>query len=320
MLALVAYPTTPAKACHGWRLPQVSGPQVGAAAEILTDAEHETCFMDVPRLSTIQAMLLLLKAREANPKRGYYYRSWMSIKTISSMAKDLDLDQHYALHQAGGDCGSEETECLVKTRIWQTVFISEIMIGGPQGRNDMTVDIDTVDFEAHPTPTTAHGDEYEVSRNYVYFARAILNVRRLNDAFKEIKRKKEWRTDPLLTGFNPIFPKWLSSIPDSMQIHYPADGSPPPIASHFVANIHCYYHLSNLILHRPQLSSSFSHNGAWKQSMTTCYASAKALCRLQEAILRQYGVSGLLCMQRGINFAIYCVLTCTMIHLVSDFG
>ena len=48
-------------------------------------------------------------------------------------------------------------------------------------------------------------------------------------------------------------------------------------------------------------------------------ATAKILCRLQEAILGAFGLTGLLCMQRGINFTIYAILTCTMIHLVSSF-
>lgn len=89
--------------------------------------------MDVPRLSTIQALLILLKAREAAPKRGYYYRSWMTVQTIVTMAKDLELDRHYADHQAGRSCGTDATECLVKTRIWQTIFVCEMMVGGPQG-------------------------------------------------------------------------------------------------------------------------------------------------------------------------------------------
>lgn len=89
--------------------------------------------MDVPRLSTIQALLLLLKAREATPKRGYYYRSWMTLKTIITMAKDLELHEHFAEHEADRKCGSDPTECLIKTRIWQCIFMCEIMVGGPQG-------------------------------------------------------------------------------------------------------------------------------------------------------------------------------------------
>lgn len=90
--------------------------------------------MDVPRLSTLQALLILLKAREAAPKKGYYYRSWMSIVNCVQMAKDMGLDEHYADHQAGQSCGSSPEECILKNRIWQTIFVCELMIGSPQGK------------------------------------------------------------------------------------------------------------------------------------------------------------------------------------------
>ena len=99
----------------------------------MASIEHEDCFMDVPRLSTIQALLLLLKARESAPKRGYYYRSWMTVKKLVTFAHDLELHEHYNDHKAGRACGLDPTECLIRTRIWQNIFICEIMIGGPQG-------------------------------------------------------------------------------------------------------------------------------------------------------------------------------------------
>ena len=80
-------------------------------------------------------MLILLKARETSPKRGYYYRSWMAIKGILNMAKDLGLQHHYTDHSAGLPCESSDAiDCLVKTRTWQMIFVLEMMIGGPQGR------------------------------------------------------------------------------------------------------------------------------------------------------------------------------------------
>lgn len=81
----------------------------------------------------MQAMLLLLKAREASPKRGYFWRSWMSIVALTTMGKELELDEHYELHQMGRSCGSAVHECITKTRIWQLLFVLEVMIGGPQG-------------------------------------------------------------------------------------------------------------------------------------------------------------------------------------------
>ncbi len=90
--------------------------------------------MDVPRLSTLQALLIILKAREAVPKRGYYYRSWMSVVHGVHMAKDLGLDEHFEDHQIGKPCGSTPAECLAKTRVWQTMFVCETMIAASQGK------------------------------------------------------------------------------------------------------------------------------------------------------------------------------------------
>lgn len=100
---------------------------------------HADAFMDVPRLSTLQALLIILKAREAAPKRGYYYRSWMTVVQCVQMAKDLGLDDHYSDHQVGRQCGSSAVECQMKTRIWQTIFVCEVMVGSPQGSFDRSL-------------------------------------------------------------------------------------------------------------------------------------------------------------------------------------
>ncbi|MCJ1396171.1 hypothetical protein MMC18_009060 [Xylographa bjoerkii] len=303
-------------ACAGRMMPE--DPAQGAQWLALA-SKHEDCFMDVPRLSTIQALLILLKARESAPKRGYYYRSWMTLKKLIAMAKDLELNEHLIDHQEGRACGSDPTECLVKTRIWQTLYICEIMVAGPQGRFDLGVDTDTVDTSVHDLPQGADESEYQVSRDFTYMVRTVRNVRILSDTYVQIRKQKDWGSNPRFASLNPSFSKWIEDLPPEMQIHYPPDGSPPWLPSHFVANMHCYYHLSIILLHRPQLmnSSSFAAGGSWKQHMAICYDSAKRLCSIQEALYQTYELDGLISMQRGINFAIYCVLTCTMIHLVA---
>lgn len=102
--------------------------------------EHEESFKDVSRLSTMQAMVLLMKAREASPKRGYFWRSWMATVSLIAMAKDLELHDHYDLHQMGKPCGSTAHDCVAKTRVWQMCLIFEAMIGGPQGKSDHVFD------------------------------------------------------------------------------------------------------------------------------------------------------------------------------------
>ncbi|BCS21388.1 uncharacterized protein APUU_21820S [Aspergillus puulaauensis] len=279
---------------------------------------HESSFMDVPRLSTIQALLLLLKARESLPKKGYYYRSWQTVKTIISMAKDLDIHEHYNIHLEERTCNLNPVECLVRTRVWQALLVVEVMIGAPQGRSDYGVDPQTVNMQ--PELDIKNVDQFEIdrTRQYAYFVRNAHHIRILTDVYHKIKRQKDWGSNSKFVENNPLFAEWLQSLPPDLQVNYPPNGSPPWIPSHFVGNMHSHCHLGIVLCHRPQLlASKFPANGNWKMHMALCYSSAKCLCKLQEAILSRFGLSGLLFMQRGINFTIYCILTCTMLHLVA---
>ncbi len=185
----------------------------------------------------------------------------------------------------------------------------------------MSVDPDTVDFTV-PNPSPGL-DEFDlrISRDWVFFSRMIRTVRRMNDTLVKVKKKKDWGGDPRWVLIKPHFQMWLDDLPSDLRVTYPADGSPPWLPSHFVGNLHSYHELSVIMLHRPLLaaSDSFALDGDWKHNMLQCYSAAKNLCRLQEAVLRGFGLSGLRCMQRGLGFTIYAVLTCTVLHLVSTF-
>ncbi|KAK2741041.1 hypothetical protein FQN57_005778 [Myotisia sp. PD_48] len=276
-------------------------------------------FMEAPRLSTVQALLLLLKAREAMPRKGYYYRSWQTVKILVSMSKDLDLHEHFQFHAEGKMCGYDTVECLIRTRVWQTILVVEIMIGGPQGRSDFGIDTNTV--ETRPAWDIPNLDAYETerSRQFSYFVLNAANIRRITEVYHKLKKQKDWGSNPHFVQNNPLFNNWLTGLPSDLQVSYPSDGSPPWIPSHFVGNMHSHFELAIIIMHRPQFTAarSFTAGGEWKIHFSLCYSSAKNLCRLQEAILASYGVSGLLSMLRGINFTLYGILTSAMIHLVA---
>ncbi|KIX01433.1 uncharacterized protein Z518_09159 [Rhinocladiella mackenziei CBS 650.93] len=281
--------------------------------------KHEAYFLDSPRLSTLQALLLLLKARESAPKRGYYYRSWMTCKTAVSMAKDLELHEHHEIHSAGEPCGSDPIECLSKTRVWQTLLVCETMVGAPQGRTDLGVDPNSVDISINPPCSDIDEFENSISRQFAYFLRNVRNIRLITDVSHRLKKKKDWGLDQDLVAYNTTFKKWPEDLPTDLQVVLPSAGGIPSLNSHFVGNMHSHYHLGIVMLHRPQLSASqsFAADSRWKHHMTVCYNSAKVLCRLQEAILTNFDLTGLLCMQRGINFTIYAILTCIMLHLIA---
>lgn len=107
------------------------------AIRLITDrvdmVEHEERLKDIPQLDTIQGLTLLLKAYEAVPKRGYFYRSWRTIQDLISMCKDLGIHKHLEDHKQGRGCPTNSKECAIKHRLWGTLFELELMIGGPQG-------------------------------------------------------------------------------------------------------------------------------------------------------------------------------------------
>lgn len=183
----------------------------------------------------------------------------------------------------------------------------------------MGVNPDTVDLEIHRPLPGIDSSDYQISRQFTYLVRKVTNVRVMHDLKGNSKQnpQNDWVADPKFVNLSSILDKWLKELPRDLQVNFPDDETPPWLPSHFVGNMHSYYHLTVIMLHRPQLMHSSSYaDGSWKQHMAVCYASSKAMCRLQEAILHKFGIPGLLCMQRGINFVIYAVLTCTMVHLV----
>lgn len=188
-----------------------------------------------------------------------------------------------------------------------------------EGRYDYEVDIETVDINPNPPCSDLDPFEASISRQFAYFVRNVRNIRTIADTYHELRKTKDWGGHPKFVANNQTFDRWPDALPQELQLTLPADGSPPWIPSHFIGNMHSHYQLGRIMLQRPQLmaSKSFAADSAWKQHMTSCYTSAKALCRLQEAIFAQFGLHGLLCMQRGINFTIYAILTCIMLHLVS---
>ncbi|KAH7155758.1 hypothetical protein B0J13DRAFT_436670 [Dactylonectria estremocensis] len=282
-------------------------------------SRHADSFMDIPRLSTLQALLMILKAREAAPKRGYYYRSWMTVVQCVQIGKDLELDEHYEDHQAGKPCEFSSEECLLRTRIWQVVFSCEIMVGAPQGRYDTSVDMETVDFNVPRHVPECEESEFHVCRQFTYFARVVRTVAKMSKAYARLRKRKDWGIDPEFQQLTQIFNSWLTELPPDLAITFPADGSPPWIPSHLLGNMHSYYYLTLILFHRPQLSflDPNAPDGQWKRHMMICYNSAKALCRLQEATIATYGLTGLQCMLRGFSFVVYAGLSCIVIHLVA---
>jgi len=280
---------------------------------------HSKYYEDAPRLSTLQGLVILLKANEFRAKGGYHYRNWTSITRIVQMAVDLGLHEHKDLHTRNlcPDEG-EGNECIVRTRLWNAIFVLELMIGGAQGRTGFSVDIQSVDLENTLVFPLMSDDEQTITAEFNQLMRAIRVVRTTNRNWAHLRRTKaDWANDVLFVENNKDVGDWLVELPDHLRIEFPTDGTLPQIPSHFLANLHCYYYLAVLLQHRPQVELLTREDARYAEEVATCYDAAKRICVLQEALKEKYGWPGLFPMLRGVHFHMYCVVACLMHHLVS---
>ena len=282
-------------------------------------SRHEESFKDVPRLSTIQALMILTKAREFIPKRGYYYRSWMAVKYMTTMGFDLGLHEHYDQHRSGHSCGLSTSDCMVRTRMWQSLFGLEVWVGAPQGRTDFAVEQETVDFNLPAPSREIDAAEHQVCRKTVFLAQAVRNIKQTNVIWQNMRRyKKFWALDPIFVRQNEVISSWADGLPLDMHIQFTDDDNPPYLGGdHFVAYLHIYHRLIIIIQHRPQLQTLLEQRDqGFKEHMEICNEAAIQMCCLQEALYRDFGIHGLQFMSRGMGFTIYCILTCMLMHLV----
>ena len=202
----------------------------------------------------------------------------------------------------------------------QSLFSHELIIGGPQGRSDLLIEADTVDEKfPYPAPDVDAFD-FQCTRRHTLMAQAGHAIKVTNMKMQIGKRKKSatWALDPEVGQHDKDLDAFFENLPADLQIQYPEDGSAPWLGGdHYLADVHAYFHLVVVMHHRPQLQTKLEMKlPDWRRHLDICVDSAIKMCRLQEALLRDFGLHGLHFMLRGINFTVYCVLTCTMLHLV----
>jgi hypothetical protein len=189
------------------------------------------------------------------------------------------------------------------------------------GRNNMQCEPSSVDLST-PLRGAPELDDQEVivHRNFIHFVRLIHNIRRMSDVHAKLKSSPNWRNDPQFLQSGPSLEQWSYDLPADLHIEVNIDLSQPgpQVESHLSGNLQVYYHLARIMLHRPALAfgKTFASGGEWRRHMIVCTNAAKSMCRLEEVIFEHYGMLGLQCMSRGVNFSIYSLLSGAMIHLV----
>lgn len=270
-----------------------------------------------PNLATLQALLILLKVKESMKKENYYYDSWLGVSRCIQIAHSLQLSRHTS-HQAPGVCDSGAAKCRLMRRVWQTIYVVEVMISYPNAYSALTVPVGTVDFSLGLNEDGFHSATKEEFQ-FTQLALLVRNIKELYSTYLVGKVDPKLATEAEFLRHKSVLESWLNSLPPHLTVGNADDGSSLILRSAFVGHLHSFYCLGLIMLNRVQLPLYDKHtaNEQWLRHMLICHAAVKELCRLHEAIINQYGLRGVQCMQRGANFTIYCMLLCVVVHLAA---
>lgn len=154
---------------------------------------------------------------------------------------------------------------------------------------------------------------------FTQLARLVRNIKELHSTYLVGKSNARLATETEFLRHKSTLESWLKSLPVGLRVEHTSDEARPTLNSAFIGHLHSFFCLGMMMLNRIQLPLYDPHsaNEQWLRHMLLCHAAAKEQCRLYEAIIHQYGLRGVQCMQRGANFTIYCLLLCVAVHLVS---
>lgn len=270
-------------------------------------------FHDVPRLDTLQAEIINLKALEyQSENRGFAYRGWYHLGGLVRMGKDLGL------HKLSNDVKTDE-ESNMGRRVWQACFIMDQFMATGQGR-EFQMDLADIDmsFLPNPPPTDLNlsSDEIRLQNDFVHMATLVTILRRcsLNHASSGIRFP--FAAEPQRPILSETLLQWRANLPEHLTFRPTVEKKLP---SHFVGNLHLTYCLNVCLLHRAWIVSTgqYGATGEWRVHLRVCDDAARQATILFEMVFKQYGMSGIKCMFRGYNIALYGALIMAMIHAIS---
>ena len=289
--------------------------------------------MQSTELSTLQALLMLLKANQMAFGRERHDRFSNAVVQCVRLAKRLGLDDHFRDHQAGIVCEHSSTTCQLLKRIWE-VILCEVVVGGSQGeknclgrcrvnkciegRHDHPFQIYTRDTSVLWPVDHSEQSESDISRNFNYFSSIVRIVTKVTKLYAQLGGPEEGSVVSELQLLGKFVDTWFAGLPPDMRIDFPWSGLPPFVPPHFVGKMHAYYHLARILVSQ-QIWKSLDRNDSeeqWNHHVIESYRSAKALYQLQDGTFTNFGRAGICCLKMGLSSFLYAGLYCFDIYLV----
>ncbi|KAI7819988.1 fungal-specific transcription factor domain-containing protein [Gamsiella multidivaricata] len=258
--------------------------------------------LDKPRLSTIQALLMVIKYQEGVKQSGFYFRTYMYTQMVVVLARELQLHKTTPVN-AKLDPESHE----VRRRLFWAIFVLDQFLSVSQGR---TMSFREVEPEAD-LPRTDNEDpndpeEIEVIENAVEYIKlvkidhqALILVRKF---LTKVVTPEE--TIPQGLFLHQAMLAWKANLPARLQLA-------PNMSPHtpFVAMLHILYHACAVMIQRCYCEDpSISHLEIAAVSRETCTISATNITVIIDDLYTNHGMVPMTYPIRGCYFVIYCLI------------
>ncbi|KAI8371364.1 fungal-specific transcription factor domain-containing protein [Radiomyces spectabilis] len=263
-------------------------------------------YTDAPRLTTVQALLLLVKYHEHVRRPGFFWRTHFYFQIIVRMCKDLGLPR-----EVPRTVQASAVELELRKRTFWAVYIYDNMMSTEQGSQaSFDVDTCTVDY-----PNRLPDEEQDLMIHFHWLSK----VTRLHGAVLQFMREKyggqeEERMDQAMNEEKEFssLQTHLESLTNHLTrtISVPEATETGPPASRF---LYLAFHFVTILLHRP-----YAFNDAQdKYDPTThrnhCVESATVITDIVQTLISD-GVACLYYAFRGIQQIIHYLTAALTIH------
>ncbi|KAI7894704.1 fungal-specific transcription factor domain-containing protein [Mucor mucedo] len=280
-------------------------------------------FTDSPRISTVQALILLVKYQEYFQRQGFFHRSYFYLGMAVQMAIDLGLPQQI-------ECEGHDAETRKRT-FWVT-FMYDLLSSIEQGHaTSFTVQHCKTGF---PLVTGEEGpaleelvtnqniliqlgkvlsDIHVMSRSIATRQRTQGDKRTQEQTIEEQARLFSLHTH--LENFLYEVPPTLIYPPTQDTDSYPAEVQ--LIGDPFIGFLHMTYHFSVILLHRIYTSLSppkTEYNFIAYPHRRLCAASASNITMIVKTLIELYPIYTFHYPTRGVQHTIHCLATASTIH------
>ncbi|KAG0009153.1 hypothetical protein BGZ80_002690, partial [Entomortierella chlamydospora] len=264
--------------------------------------------LDKPRLSTIQALMLIIKYQAGVKHSGFYFRTYMYTQMVTVLAREMQLHKTTPVN-IKLDPESHE----VRRRLFWMIFVLDQFIALSQGR---TVSFREVEPDADMPSTDIEdpSDHQEIENilNIVEF----IKLTKINHQALMLVRKfltgvvKPEETFPQGQKIHEMMRAWRTNLPQRLRLASNMSPHTP-----FVAMIHTIYHTCLVMLQRCYAEDpSIGHLEIVATARGICSESATNITVIIDDLYTNHGIPPLTYLIRGGYFTVYCLIAAATIQ------